>query len=141
MNVRLPHSARLIPCRRVLPGARLGLLALLCAGIAGLAGCQSTAQGLLAEGYSVDYADGFEAGCDSGRQAAGGMASFRKDVSRAQAQPLYSEGWGDGYRQCQAMLESSGGLSAWRSDALERERDREWRHHVDQAKAQAYHRR
>lgn len=107
-----------------------------------VAGCQSTAQRLLAEGFAPEYVDGFEAGCGSGRQAAGALVQFRKDVPRYLTQPLYAEGWSDGYRQCQAMQEASGGLAAWQSSSLERQRDRdrEWRHHVDQAKAQAYRR-
>lgn len=105
-----------------------------------LAGCQSVQQQLLDEGYPPEYADGFEAGCGSGRQAAGALAEFRKDVPRYLTQPLYAEGWSDGYRQCQATQEAGGGLTAWRSTALERQRDREWRHHVDQAKAQAFRR-
>jgi len=65
------------------------------------------------------------------------QAQFRKDVPRYMSQPLYAEGWHDGYRQCQAMQTSSGGLDSWRSTALERERDREWRRHIGQARAQA----
>lgn len=118
---------------------RQALLALMLAGLA-VAGCQSTGQQLLAEGYAPEYVEGFEAGCGSGRQAAGAMANFRKDVPRYLSQPLYAEGWRDGYRQCQAMQEASGGLSARQGSSLERQRDREWRHHVDQAKAQAYRR-
>lgn len=133
MNVRLAN-------RLSRSGGRLGGLAMLLAGAA-LAGCQNTAQGLLAEGYPPEYAAGFDAGCGSGRQAAGAPGSFRKDVPRFQAQPLYADGWRDGYQQCQSMLESSSLHSAWSGDALERQRDREWRHHVDQAKAQAYRRR
>ncbi|MCQ4313746.1 hypothetical protein NAV33_17905 [Pseudomonas stutzeri] len=105
-----------------------------------LAGCQNASQRLLAEGYPPEYVDGFDAGCGSGRQAAGAPAEFSKDVPRYLSQPLYAEGWSDGYRQCQATQEASGGLSAWQDSALERQRDREWRHHVDQAKAQAFRR-
>ncbi len=139
MAIQFPRFA---PCAaRYRQGARAGsvLLALTLAG-AGLAGCQSAGQGLLAAGSPPDYAAGFEAGCSSGRQAAGMLASFRKDPLRFRTQPLYADGWGDGYAQCQAMLTAPAGGSAWRDDSLQRERDREWRHHVDQAKAQAYHR-
>ncbi|WP_336512662.1 hypothetical protein [Stutzerimonas stutzeri] len=130
-----PFAAR--PLQR--PRAPSALLAWLLVG-ATLAGCQSTAQGLLAAGSPPDYAAGFDAGCSSGRQAAGMLASYRKDPTRFRAQPLYADGWEDGYAQCQAMLTAPAGGSAWRDDSLQRERDREWRHHVDQAKAQAYHR-
>lgn len=118
---------------------RQALLALMFAGLS-LSGCQGTGEQMLADGYAPEYVDGFEAGCGSGRQAAGALAKFRKDVSRYLTQPLYAEGWSDGYRQCQAMQEASGGLAEWQSHSLERQRDREWRRHVDQSKAQAYRR-
>ncbi|HAQ88660.1 MAG TPA: hypothetical protein DCR78_19785 [Pseudomonas sp.] len=105
-----------------------------------LTGCQNASELLVADEYPPAYADGFRAGCGSGRQAAGALAQFRKDVPRYMDQPLYAEGWNDGYRQCQAMQIDTGGLTAWRSNALERDRDRAWRHHVDQAKAEAFHR-
>ena len=105
-----------------------------------LTGCQNASELLVTDEYPPAYADGFRAGCGSGRQAAGALAQFRKDVPRYMGQPLYAEGWNDGYRQCQAMQVDTGGLTAWRSNALERDRDRDWRRHVDQAKAQAFHR-
>ncbi len=98
-----------------------------------LGGCQSTREWLQAEGYPPVFVDGFEAGCSSGRQAAGGLDDFRKDVPRYLATRLYAQGWDDGFRQCQARLNSQ----------VEREwgdedwRDREWRAHVDQAMAKA----
>ncbi len=140
MAIQFPRFAPSIARHRQGARARSVLLALTLAG-AGLVGCQSTGQGLLAAGSPPDYAAGFEAGCSSGRQAAGMLASFRKDPLRFRTQPLYADGWGDGYAQCQAMLAAPSAGSAWRDDALQRERDRDWRHHVDQAKGQAYHRR
>ena len=41
---------------------------MLCA-VVGLSGCQSTHQELLAKGYPPAFADGFDDGCSSGRQA------------------------------------------------------------------------
>ena len=102
-----------------------------------LCGCQNTREQMQAEGYPPAFVDGFEAGCSSGRQAAGALDGFRKDVPRYLAAPLYAQGWDDGFRQCQATQQS----------ALEREwhdddwRDREWRAHVDQSMAQALRRR
>jgi len=109
--------------------AALGLAGLL------LGGCQSTRERMHAEGYPPAFIDGFDAGCSSGRQAAGTLDAFRKDVPRYLAVPLYAEGWDDGFRQCQARLESEFARE-WRDDDW-RERDREWRTHVDQAMAQA----
>ncbi|HBB79235.1 hypothetical protein GFL09_06570 [Pseudomonas stutzeri] len=103
-----------------------------------LAGCQSTREQLLAEGYPEDFADGFEAGCSSGRQAAGALNKFRKDVPRYSKQQLYAEGWNDGFRQCQATAEHS--ADGGTRDRSWRDRDREWQHHVDQAKGQAMRR-
>ncbi|PNF81092.1 hypothetical protein CXK92_09240 [Stutzerimonas stutzeri] len=105
-----------------------------------MSGCQRAPGQLLDDDYPPEYAEGFRAGCGSGRQAGGALVQFRKDVPRYMAQPLYAEGWDDGYRQCQAMQQASSGLATWQGSALERQRDRDWRHHVDQAKAQAFRR-
>lgn len=129
MTARLLRSAR---------HNRPTLLALLLAGLS-LAGCQS-ATPQLSDDYPPEYTAGFGDGCASGRQAGGALTQFRKDVPRYLGQPLYAEGWNDGYRQCQALLQARSGLDERRGNALERQRDREWRHHVDQAKAQALHR-
>lgn len=108
----------------------VGLLALL------LVGCQSTAQQLLAEGYPPVFVEGFEAGCQSGLQAAGGLQRFSKDVPRYLAAPDYAVGWDDGFRQCQAGRE----FEQRRALRGEGERDEDWREHVDQAMARALHR-
>lgn len=107
--------------------AALGLSALL------LGGCQSTRELMQAEGYPPAFVDGFEAGCSSGRQAAGALDSFRKDVPRYLAAPLYAEGWDDGFRQCQARQHSEFEQERWADDW----RDREWRTHVDQSMGKA----
>jgi hypothetical protein len=109
--------------------AALGLVGLL------LGGCQSSREWMQAQGYPAAFIDGFEAGCSSGRQAAGALDSFRKDVPRYLAAPLYAEGWDDGFRQCEAR-QSSDLAREWRDDDWH-ERDREWRSHVDQSMAQA----
>ncbi|HSC85344.1 MAG TPA: hypothetical protein VLC30_17145 [Pseudomonas sp.] len=73
-----------------------------------LGGCQTTHQYLLEQGYPAAFADGFEAGCSSGRQAAGVISGeFRKDVPRYLAERNYESGWDDGFRQCQAMQASA----------------------------------
>ncbi|MBM7063077.1 hypothetical protein JQX08_20360 [Pseudomonas sp. UL073] len=72
-----------------------------------LAGCQSTHDYLLEQGYPPAYADGFRDGCSSGRQANGSIsAGFSKDVPRYLADRHYEGGWDDGFRQCQAMAAS-----------------------------------
>ncbi|TWC44507.1 hypothetical protein FBY04_14614 [Pseudomonas sp. SJZ080] len=45
-----------------------------------LAGCQSTKDQLLAQGYPPVFASGFNDGCVSGRQATGTIGEFRKNV-------------------------------------------------------------
>jgi hypothetical protein len=48
-----------------------------------IAGCQSTHEDLIARGYPPAFADGFDDGCVSGRQAAGSISGeFRKNVPR-----------------------------------------------------------
>ncbi len=136
MSTRLSHPQRAAKRRRQPPRNRRALLAAILAGLS-LAGCQGVPGQLAGDDYPPEYAEGFRAGCGSGRQAAGALAQFCKDVPHYMSQPLYAEGWDDGFRQCQALQANGGGLTAWRSNALERERDRDWRHHVDQAKAQA----
>ena len=72
-----------------------------------LAGCQSTHEQLLAQGYPPAFADGFDEGCSSGRQAAGVISGeFRKNVPRYLKDANYAEGWSDGFRQCQAMVDN-----------------------------------
>lgn len=98
-----------------------------------LGGCQSTREQMTAEGYPAPFIDGFEAGCSSGRQAAGALERFRKDVPRYLQQHEYAQGWDDGFRQCQAALESAIELELRDNDR----HDRDWRDHVDQAMAKA----
>ena len=102
-----------------------------------ISGCESTHEHLLAQGYPPAFADGFDDGCVSGRQAAGAISGeFRKNVPRYLKEPPYAEGWSDGFRQCQAMLESQD-----RNDYRDRhwdERERAWQQEKDQGAARAY---
>lgn len=102
-----------------------------------IGGCESNHEYLLKQGYPPAFADGFDAGCVSGRQAAGSMSGeFRKDVPRYLKDPQYAEGWDDGFRQCRAMLENQD-----RNDYREQhwdERERAWRQEKDHDAARAY---
>ena len=102
-----------------------------------LSGCQSTRDELLAKGYPPAFADGFDDGCSSGRQAAGVITgTFRKDVPRYLKDRAYAEGWEDGFRQCKAMRESED-----RDEYRERhwdERERAWQQEKDRDAARAY---
>jgi hypothetical protein len=98
-----------------------------------LLGCQSTREQLTAQGYPAPFIDGFEAGCSSGRQAAGALQTFRKDVPRYLQQPEYTTGWDDGFRQCKAAVESDLQRQWHEQD----HHDEDWRSHVNQSMANA----
>jgi hypothetical protein len=51
--------------------------------------------------------------------------------------PLYAEGWSDGFRQCQAMRDNQD-RGDYRNSHLE-ERDKAWEQQKDQDAARAYH--
>ncbi|AOE83503.1 hypothetical protein [Pseudomonas sp. TCU-HL1] len=102
------------------------LLATLCASL--LVGCESTHDHLLAQGYPPAFADGFADGCSSGRQAAGVISGeFRKDVPRYLKDAHYAEGWSDGFRQCQAQVQSEERreYEDWRRDRQDEEWERD----------------
>lgn len=49
----------------------------------GLLGCASTKDNMVATGFPVQYAEGFDDGCHSGYKAAGSLFDeFKKDISR-----------------------------------------------------------
>lgn len=104
-----------------------------------LAGCQSTHQQLIEKGYPPAYADGFEDGCGSGRQAAGVMAGeFRKDIPRYLHNRQYETGWDDGFRQCQAMRRNQDQQNYY--DRHWDEREERWQQEKDRDAARAYRR-
>ncbi|QHD09151.1 hypothetical protein [Pseudomonas sp. R76] len=109
---------------------------MLCA-VVWLAGCQSTHQELLAKGYPPAFADGFDDGCSSGRQAAGVISGeFRKNVPRYLKDREYAEGWEDGFRQCKAMRENEE-LRDYKDNHWD-ERERAWQQEKDRDAARAY---
>ncbi|WP_260962886.1 hypothetical protein [Pseudomonas citri] len=102
-----------------------------------LGGCETTHEDLIARGYPPAFADGFDDGCSSGRQAAGVITGqFRKDVPRYLKDPRYAEGWSDGFRQCQAMRESEE-RDAYRERHWD-ERERAWQQEKERDAARAY---
>lgn len=101
--------------------------------VAVLAGCESTRERLLAQGYPAPYASGFEDGCGSGRQAAGALGEFRKNVPVYLDDRKYATGWDDGFRQCQASTTSD----FQRHIGIESQADRDWQHSKDQAWSRA----
>ncbi|PWB35427.1 hypothetical protein DCO48_03135 [Pseudomonas sp. SDI] len=105
--------------------------------VLGLTGCQSTHEQLINQGYPPPYADGFQDGCSSGRQAAGVMAgAFRKDVPRYLHNRQYESGWDDGFRQCQAMQQSED-VQGYRERHWDEGEER-WQQEKDRDAARAY---
>ena len=83
------------------------LIATVICSVAILSGCVSQKDSMIKQGYPVDYADGFEDGCHSGKKAGGSMFDqFKKDVSRFEKHQEYTQGWSDGFRQCESEQEA-----------------------------------
>lgn len=102
----------------------------------GLAGCQSARDQMLAEGYPPGFADGYQDGCGSGKTAAGAFTGeFKKNVPRYLKDKLYAEGWGDGFRQCQASQENR---SRFDPGQIFNDRDRDWEREKTRSAAKAY---
>ena len=101
-----------------------------------VAGCQSLREQMLAANYPPAFVDGFEAGCSSGRSAAGPLGQFDKNVPRYMSEPMYAQGWEDGFRQCEDVQR----IDDWQAHREDQWRDDEWLHHVDQAMAKALRR-
>lgn len=72
-----------------------------------LSGCMSQKETMINQGYPLAYADGYDDGCHSGKQAGGSMFDqFKKDVRRFESDNEYAQGWSDGFRQCETEQES-----------------------------------
>jgi len=70
-------------------------------------GCASQGETMKKQGYPESYADGFEDGCHSGKQAGGSyFDQFRKDVNRFNSDSDYAQGWTDAFRQCETQQEA-----------------------------------
>ncbi len=119
--------------RMGVPGGRAVTVLSLFLSVAVLAGCESTRERLLAQGYPAPYASGFDDGCGSGRQAAGALGEFRKNVPVYLEDRKYATGWDDGFRQCQASTISD----FQRHVGIDSEADRDWQHSKDQAWSRA----
>ena len=101
--------------------------------VALLAGCQSTKDQLLAQGYPPAFASGFDDGCVSGRQASGAVGEFRKNVPVYLKDRQYATGWDDGFRQCQA----GSGNNLDHPLNVTNQADRNWQHSKDQSWSRA----
>jgi len=77
------------------------------AGMMIFAGCASQKEVMLEQGHSLAYADGFDDGCHSGKKAGGNMfESFKKDEDRFTRHSKYTQGWSDGFRECESEQEA-----------------------------------
>ena len=79
----------------------------LLSGIVVFTGCASQSETMVQEGYPLAYAQGFEDGCTSGKKAGGSMFDqFKKDINRFGKHGKYTQGWSDGFRQCEKEEEA-----------------------------------
>ncbi|MDE1168218.1 MAG: hypothetical protein PW845_23275 [Pseudomonas sp.] len=103
-----------------------------------LAGCASTHDTMVQQGYPPAFADGFQDGCGSGRQAAGSITGqFTKNVPRYLKDKQYSTGWDDGFRQCQASVQNHNN-DDWATQHGD-DRERAWQQQKTQGEGRAYH--
>ena len=72
-----------------------------------LTGCVSQKDTMIKQGYPLAYAEGFDDGCHSGRQAGGSVFDqFKKDVRRFEGEKQFAQGSSDGFRQCESEQEA-----------------------------------
>jgi flagellar biosynthesis/type III secretory pathway protein FliH len=70
-------------------------------------GCATQEEIMIQEGYPQAYAKGFDDGCHSGKKAGGSLFDqFKKDVNRFGKHGKYTQGWSDGFRQCEKEEEA-----------------------------------
>ena len=83
-------------------------LVVMAAGMMIFAGCATQKDVMMKQGHSLAYADGFDDGCHSGKKAGGNMfESFKKDENRFARHSRYTQGWSDGFRECELEAEAS----------------------------------
>ena len=86
---------------------RVFCCAVLIAGLGNLGGCTSQKGTVVSTDTPHAYADGFDAGCHSGKKAGSKLfEQFQKNSGRFISNPSYAQGWSDGFRQCETALES-----------------------------------
>lgn len=76
--------------------------------IGATAGCATSTDTMVQQGYPRAYAEGFDDGCHSGRKAGGSLFDqFKKDVRRFESDRDYALGWSDAFRQCESEQEAA----------------------------------
>ncbi|MGI9494276.1 MAG: hypothetical protein ACR2QF_17935 [Geminicoccaceae bacterium] len=84
-------------------GGRYLLLVLVT--MAALAACSSKREQLIQQGATPAYADGYVDGCDSGKQAGGGLYhKAKKDADRYADNSEYAKAWDEAFKTCQADM-------------------------------------
>ena len=69
--------------------------------------CATQEEIMVQEGYPQAYAKGFDDGCHSGKKAGGSLFDqFKKDVNHFGSHGKYTQGWSDGFRQCEKEEEA-----------------------------------
>ena len=63
-------------------------------------GCMSEKERMIKEGYPVQYAQGYEDGCNTGRGMAGGYGSMTKKIRLYDSDKDYFRGWNEGKEMC-----------------------------------------
>lgn len=85
-----------------------------------LAACADQREGLIKQGATPAYADGYVDGCDSGKQAGGAaLTEPKKDASRYSGDNDYAKGWDEALKKCQTDM------SAMAQDARRRNPSRD----------------
>ena len=95
-------------------------------------GCATQKDIMVQEGHSLAYAEGFDDGCHSGRKAGGNMfEAFKKDENRFAKHSKYTQGWSDGFRQCENEQESIDRQMRMSVERQQLNAEREHYKHVD----------
>ena len=87
--------------------SKLLVLGSVLSGLIVFTGCATQEEVMVQEGYPQAYAKGFDDGCHSGKKAGGSMfEEFKKDVNKFNKHGKYTQGWSDGFRQCEREEEA-----------------------------------
>ena len=70
-----------------------------------VAACGSVKDAMVKRGLPPAYAEGYDDGCASGKDAAGGLfAETRQDIDRYGSDDQYARGWSDGFEKCRQEM-------------------------------------
>jgi hypothetical protein len=90
-----------------MPAGRLQVMLAALVTTLAFAACGSVKDAMIERGLPAAYAEGYDDGCASGEEAAGGLfAEARKDASRHGDDSQYTQGWDDGFASCKAKTDT-----------------------------------